>query len=136
MLARVLIVVIALIDLARGCAHRLRIPLPLSHPAGGHASARAGRFWRRRCFAPLLADLFDPFRFTVAIALPQDILVFTSLAGTGLFAYEVTRSRRRETENSAARGTANRGRAPGGRRAAGISDRQQPRGDPDHDRGL
>jgi two-component system, LuxR family, sensor kinase FixL len=46
----------------------------------------------------LLADLFDPFRFTLAIALPQDILVFTSLAGTGLFAFEVTRSRRRERE--------------------------------------
>ena len=46
----------------------------------------------------LLADLFDPFRFTFSIALPQDILVFTSLAGTGLFAFEVTRSRRRELE--------------------------------------
>lgn len=47
----------------------------------------------------LLSDLFDPFPFTLATALPQDILVFTSLAGTGLFAYEVTRSRRREAEN-------------------------------------
>jgi len=46
----------------------------------------------------LLADLFDPFRFTFSIALPQDILVFTSLAGTGLFAFEVTLSRRREME--------------------------------------
>jgi two-component system, LuxR family, sensor kinase FixL len=46
----------------------------------------------------LLADLFDPFRFTVALALPQDVLVFTSLAGTGLFTYEMTRSRRREME--------------------------------------
>ena len=46
----------------------------------------------------LLADLFDPFGFTVAQSLPQDILVFTSLAGTGLFAFEVTRSRRREME--------------------------------------
>jgi two-component system, LuxR family, sensor kinase FixL len=46
----------------------------------------------------LLADLFDPFGFTVAVSLPQDILVFTSLAGTGLFAFEVTRSRRRELE--------------------------------------
>jgi PAS domain S-box-containing protein len=47
----------------------------------------------------LLSDIFDPFTFTLAAALPQDILVFTSLAGTGLFAYEVTRSRRREAEN-------------------------------------
>lgn len=46
----------------------------------------------------VLADLFDPFPFTFSIALPQDILVFTSLAGTGLFAFEVTRSRRRELE--------------------------------------
>jgi len=44
----------------------------------------------------LLSDLFDPFPFTFGNALPSDILVFTSLAGTGLFAYEVTRSRRRE----------------------------------------
>ena len=46
-----------------------------------------------------LSDFFDPFSFTLAVALPQDILVFTSLAGTGLFAYEITRSRRREMEN-------------------------------------
>jgi PAS domain S-box-containing protein len=46
-----------------------------------------------------LSDFFDPFPFTLAVALPQDILVFTSLAGTGLFAYEITRSRRREMEN-------------------------------------
>ncbi len=46
----------------------------------------------------LLADLFDPFRFSFAVSLPQDVLVFTSLAGTGLFAFEVTRSRRRELE--------------------------------------
>jgi two-component system, LuxR family, sensor kinase FixL len=44
----------------------------------------------------LLSDLFDPFPFTLANSLPGDILVFTSLAGTGLFAYEVTRSRKRE----------------------------------------
>jgi len=47
----------------------------------------------------LLSDVFDPFAFTLAVALPQDILVFTSLAGTGLFAYEITQSRRREMEN-------------------------------------
>jgi PAS domain S-box-containing protein len=47
----------------------------------------------------VLADTFDPFPFSMAVALPQDILVFTSLAGTGLFVYEVSRSRRREMEN-------------------------------------
>jgi two-component system sensor kinase FixL len=46
-----------------------------------------------------LADWFDPYPFTMAIALPQDILVFTSLAGIGMFAYEITRSRQREGEN-------------------------------------
>jgi two-component system, LuxR family, sensor kinase FixL len=46
-----------------------------------------------------LADWFDPYAFTLAIALPQDVLVFTSLAGTGMFAYEITRSRQREREN-------------------------------------
>jgi len=46
-----------------------------------------------------LADWFDPYPFTLAMALPQDVLVFTSLAGTGLFAYEITRSRQREREN-------------------------------------
>ena len=40
-----------------------------------------------------LADWFDPYPFTTATALPQDILVFTALSGVGLFAYEVTRSR-------------------------------------------
>ncbi len=44
----------------------------------------------------LLSDLFDPFPFTLANSLPGDILVFTSLAGTGLFAFEVTLSRLRE----------------------------------------
>ena len=47
----------------------------------------------------LLADAFDPFKFDWALSLPQDILVFTSLAGTGLFAFEVSRSRRRQFEN-------------------------------------
>ena len=47
----------------------------------------------------LLSDLLDPFPFTLSVALPQDFLVFTSLAGTGMFAYEITRSRRRESEN-------------------------------------
>jgi two-component system sensor kinase FixL len=46
-----------------------------------------------------LADVFDPFPFDLLAALPQDILIFTSLAGTGLFGYEVTRSRRQQAEN-------------------------------------
>jgi two-component system sensor kinase FixL len=46
-----------------------------------------------------LADIFDPFPFSLGVSLPQDILVFTSLAGTGLFAYELSRSRAREIEN-------------------------------------
>src|SRR5579872_339664 len=47
----------------------------------------------------VLSDAFDPFPFAWAMSLPQDILVFTSLAGTGLFAYEVSRSRERQQEN-------------------------------------
>src|SRR5207245_5168540 len=46
-----------------------------------------------------LADFFDPFPFTFGVALPTDILVFAALVGTGFFSYEVTRSRRKETEN-------------------------------------
>jgi PAS domain S-box-containing protein len=46
-----------------------------------------------------LSDLFDPFPFTLAVSLPQDILVFAALAGCGLFAYEVTRRSRREAED-------------------------------------
>jgi PAS domain S-box-containing protein len=44
----------------------------------------------------VLSDFFDPFPFTLALSLPQDILVFAALAGCGLFAYEVTRRSRRE----------------------------------------
>ncbi len=47
----------------------------------------------------VFSDLFDPFPFAWAMSLPQDILVFTSLGGTGLFAYEVNRRRERELEN-------------------------------------
>jgi PAS domain S-box-containing protein len=47
----------------------------------------------------VLADVFSPLAFLIQVSLPQDVLVFTSLAGTGLFAYEATRSRRREQEN-------------------------------------
>ena len=46
----------------------------------------------------ILADVFDPYSFRWAISLPQDILVFTSLGGTGLFAYEGNRRRQRELE--------------------------------------
>jgi PAS domain S-box-containing protein len=46
-----------------------------------------------------LADYLDPFRFTYGLALPQDILVFAALAGTGFFSYEVTRSRQRGKDN-------------------------------------
>jgi two-component system, LuxR family, sensor kinase FixL len=46
-----------------------------------------------------LADVFDPFPFTLRVALPQDILVFSALVGTGLFAHEVTRNRRAQQEN-------------------------------------
>ena len=46
-----------------------------------------------------LSDFFDPFPFTLAVSLPQDILVFAALAGCGLFAYEVTRRSRREAED-------------------------------------
>jgi len=47
----------------------------------------------------VLSDCFDPFPFTLAVSLPQDILVFAALAGCGLFAYEVTRRSRREAED-------------------------------------
>jgi two-component system, LuxR family, sensor kinase FixL len=47
----------------------------------------------------VLSDFFDPFPFTLAVSLPQDILVFAALAGCGLFAFEVTRRSRREAED-------------------------------------
>jgi two-component system sensor kinase FixL len=46
-----------------------------------------------------LSDLFDPFPFVLAVSLPQDLLVFTSLGGVGLLACQVTRSRQQETEH-------------------------------------
>jgi len=58
--------------------------------------------WQILCTAfacTFLSDVFDPFPFTLGVSLPTDILVFTSLSGTGLFVFEVTRSRRREMEN-------------------------------------
>jgi two-component system, LuxR family, sensor kinase FixL len=47
----------------------------------------------------VLSDVFDPFAFTLNIALPQDILVFTSLTGTGLYSYEITRRGDRERKH-------------------------------------
>jgi two-component system sensor kinase FixL len=46
-----------------------------------------------------LADFFDPYPFVVAVTLPNDILVFTSLAGTGFVAHAVSRSRHQEWEH-------------------------------------
>ena len=40
-----------------------------------------------------LSDFFNPFGFTLAVALPQDILVFAALAGCGLFACEAQPAR-------------------------------------------
>ncbi len=50
-------------------------------------------------FCTFLSDLFDPFPFLPAVSLPDDILVFTALAGGGLLAFEMIRSRRQETEH-------------------------------------
>ena len=47
----------------------------------------------------VLSDFFDPFPFTLATSLPQDILVFSALAGCGLFSSEVIRRSRREAED-------------------------------------
>jgi len=46
-----------------------------------------------------LSDFFAPFPFTLSTSLPQDILVFAALAGSGLFSYELTRRSRREAED-------------------------------------
>src|SRR5579883_624160 len=47
----------------------------------------------------VLSELFDPFRFQMFSALPQDLLVFSALSGMGLLSREVTRGRQREREN-------------------------------------
>jgi two-component system, LuxR family, sensor kinase FixL len=46
-----------------------------------------------------LSDFLDPIPFTAALSLPQDILIFSALAGSGLFSYEVTRRSLREAED-------------------------------------
>ena len=51
----------------------------------------------------LFSDLFDPFAFHLLTSGPQDILIFSSLAGTGLFSYEASRSRLRIEREAAAR---------------------------------
>jgi PAS domain S-box-containing protein len=50
-------------------------------------------------FCTVLAEIFDPFPFMAATALPQDILLFVALAGMGFFSREATVNRRREVEN-------------------------------------
>jgi signal transduction histidine kinase len=46
-----------------------------------------------------LADYFDPYSYPPSVAIPHDILVLTSLGGTGLFARALTTARRREREH-------------------------------------
>jgi PAS domain S-box-containing protein len=64
-----------------------------------------GTLWRRwqvllaAVVCTVLSDVFNPYQFSLAMSLPQDMLVFTSLAGGGLFAFEVTRSQKSEREH-------------------------------------
>ena len=46
-----------------------------------------------------LSEAFDPFTFVAATDLPQDILLFSTLAGMGFYSREVTVSSQRELEN-------------------------------------
>jgi PAS domain S-box-containing protein len=46
----------------------------------------------------VLADRFDPFPFSLSV-LPQDLLVFVALLGSGLLSMQVTKRRREEIEN-------------------------------------
>ncbi len=46
----------------------------------------------------LLSHVFAP-PFPLNVSLPEDLLVFIALAGTGLFAFEISRTRARELEN-------------------------------------
>lgn len=50
-------------------------------------------------FCTVLSEIFDPFPFVFATALPQDMLLFIALAGIGLFSREATVNRRLEVEN-------------------------------------
>lgn len=47
----------------------------------------------------VLADVFDPYPFTWAVALPQDVLMFSALAGTGLFAHEAAKNRKAQQQH-------------------------------------
>lgn len=50
-------------------------------------------------FCAVLSEAFDPFDFVLTTDLPQDILLFSTLAGIGLYSREVTVNRQRELEN-------------------------------------
>ena len=50
-------------------------------------------------FCTVLAEIFDPFPFVWATALPQDILLFIALVGMGLFSRQVTVNRLLELES-------------------------------------
>ena len=50
-------------------------------------------------FCTVLAEIFDPFPFVRATALPQDILLFIALVGMGLFSRQVTVNRLLEMES-------------------------------------
>ena len=50
-------------------------------------------------FCTILAEIFDPFPFLPATALPQDMLLFVALVGMGLFSRQVTVNRLLELEN-------------------------------------
>jgi PAS domain S-box-containing protein len=49
-------------------------------------------------FCTALADKLDPFPFSFSV-LPEDLLVFTALLGTGLFSIQATRRRREQVEH-------------------------------------
>ncbi len=50
-------------------------------------------------FCTVLADIFDPFAFNPATTFPQDMLLFITLAGMGLYSHEIVVHRLRELEN-------------------------------------
>ena len=47
----------------------------------------------------LLCEAYNPHGLNWGFSLPQDVLIFAALAGTGLFAHEITASRRRERQH-------------------------------------
>jgi len=52
--------------------------------------------WQIACVAAgctILAESFDPYRWSVGAGLPRDILMFAAFFGMGLFVYELVRSR-------------------------------------------